>query len=897
MGHCHEPVDTHCVDCELPQMERNHYFTGKLLVERDFTDEQRYTMGKLRRHDLRLHGHGVVCGLKVTAHPNPSCQHRYVIVSPGTALDCCGREILVPREEPVDVLSLYLDAWRATHGADATPDATPRAFQLAIRYRECPTEPMPALFSDCGCDDAGCQPNRIHESYEFVVVTDPATHVDEPDLVTLDWEATLNLAGATHVVAGDKTIFVAAASTPDTVYAVDPAHGAVLHAQPFTGLAVAQIALSSDGQRLFALLGGGTDPALQVLDATDLSKPPLNTQAFTGAAIADLHLAAGPDGRLHVLDRGAKRVSSWAADIAGASPAAPAVFALPDAPDAIAVSPDGRYAFVAAGDTAHLHVVDTSGAGVVQTIDVGSGGTARPRALAAMPGGDGPNVALLDAANQQLFLVGWRPGAATPAARAPVLAAPLGGMDFPASAVVSAGGSRWLYLLETDAATKRSAVQALDTHAWILAQPTPFAPAVLAGTQAGELAASPDGRRLFVAYAGTGGGGGADPGGVAVLDVKGGDCDAIFARSLEGCAACTSEFEVLARVSPYTFDTPITAPTIDNLVDRRLLPSTDAIVEVVKCLLANCCGGGNGGTGPMGPPGPGVDSADAETVPAGTSASASYDAATRHLHFKIPAGADGLPGTPGTSVKTADAEDVPNGQPADASFNAATGNVHFKIPAGQRGADGQDGVVPLLKLPHVVGLNWTHHGLMKFNEAQERLRDGLLVVFDRAMWAETLNPQTVKLMFGTRTAADTQRSFDTTCWCEVACEVHPAWLDTMPHCGGSLPSDIKDTSTDKANGVRIVPMRNEKPAPFVPGTYRVVLEGDQILGREKVDVPDRLKEGQTVTVYPALDGNHLGPGLTGPGSRFKAPELQSPRCPTGDLAEGGAFLSWFSILD
>ena len=85
MGHCHEPVDTHCVDCELPQMERNHYFTGKLLVERDFTDEQRYTMGKLRRHDLRLHGHGVVCGLKVTAHPNPSCQHRYVVVSPGTA--------------------------------------------------------------------------------------------------------------------------------------------------------------------------------------------------------------------------------------------------------------------------------------------------------------------------------------------------------------------------------------------------------------------------------------------------------------------------------------------------------------------------------------------------------------------------------------------------------------------------------------------------------------------------------------------------------------------------------------------------------------------------------------------------------------------------------------------
>ena len=98
MGHCNEPVADTCVDCELPQLDRNHYFTGKLMVERDFTDEQRYTMGKLRRHNLRLHGHGVVCGLKVRPHANPSCRHQYVVVEPGTALDCCGREILVQHE-------------------------------------------------------------------------------------------------------------------------------------------------------------------------------------------------------------------------------------------------------------------------------------------------------------------------------------------------------------------------------------------------------------------------------------------------------------------------------------------------------------------------------------------------------------------------------------------------------------------------------------------------------------------------------------------------------------------------------------------------------------------------------------------------------------------------------
>ena len=86
-----------CVECDIPQLARNNYFTGKLLVERDFTDEQRYLLGKLRRHNQRLHGWGAVCGLKVK--PHPTCPDRFVIIEPGTAIDCCGREILVSREE------------------------------------------------------------------------------------------------------------------------------------------------------------------------------------------------------------------------------------------------------------------------------------------------------------------------------------------------------------------------------------------------------------------------------------------------------------------------------------------------------------------------------------------------------------------------------------------------------------------------------------------------------------------------------------------------------------------------------------------------------------------------------------------------------------------------------
>src|ERR1700684_2195281 len=88
-----------CVECDIPQLARNNYFTGKLLVERDFTDEQRYTMGKLRRHNQKLHGWGTVCGLKWKQDHTPACQSQYVVVEPGTAIDCCGREILLNCEE------------------------------------------------------------------------------------------------------------------------------------------------------------------------------------------------------------------------------------------------------------------------------------------------------------------------------------------------------------------------------------------------------------------------------------------------------------------------------------------------------------------------------------------------------------------------------------------------------------------------------------------------------------------------------------------------------------------------------------------------------------------------------------------------------------------------------
>ena len=108
-------VGRHCDECDTLQVARNHYFTGKLLLERDFTDEQRYMLGKLRRHNQYLHGAGISCGLEVSQHPNPACRSQYVIVSPGSAVDCCGHEILVTVDETVPFAELIADAWSGAH--------------------------------------------------------------------------------------------------------------------------------------------------------------------------------------------------------------------------------------------------------------------------------------------------------------------------------------------------------------------------------------------------------------------------------------------------------------------------------------------------------------------------------------------------------------------------------------------------------------------------------------------------------------------------------------------------------------------------------------------------------------------------------------------------------------
>jgi hypothetical protein len=78
---------------EAAVLVRNRYFDGRLLSVVDLEQEQRYQRDKHRRHNLLLHGVGIVRGLEVTVEQ--ASGGVAVVVTPGVAIGPDGEELLV----------------------------------------------------------------------------------------------------------------------------------------------------------------------------------------------------------------------------------------------------------------------------------------------------------------------------------------------------------------------------------------------------------------------------------------------------------------------------------------------------------------------------------------------------------------------------------------------------------------------------------------------------------------------------------------------------------------------------------------------------------------------------------------------------------------------------------
>src|SRR5687767_10575763 len=74
-----------------------HHVNGQLLMEEDFSDEQKYRLDMRRRLSQHMHTAGIVFGLDVIPGANKGT------VQPGMAIDAQGREIIV--ESATDLTS------------------------------------------------------------------------------------------------------------------------------------------------------------------------------------------------------------------------------------------------------------------------------------------------------------------------------------------------------------------------------------------------------------------------------------------------------------------------------------------------------------------------------------------------------------------------------------------------------------------------------------------------------------------------------------------------------------------------------------------------------------------------------------------------------------------------
>lgn len=140
-------------------LTRNRYFAGKLLTEQDLTTEQHYVREQVRLHNLHLHGWGIASGLNVSTTDD---QHG-IIVSPGTAIDRYGRQLVLNGSFAIELPSEH------------------RPWRLTLTYTERETDPIP---TPSGSDSV--QNSRIEEGIKISYETDNPCAPDEGDSSEVD---------------------------------------------------------------------------------------------------------------------------------------------------------------------------------------------------------------------------------------------------------------------------------------------------------------------------------------------------------------------------------------------------------------------------------------------------------------------------------------------------------------------------------------------------------------------------------------------------------------------------------------------------------------------------------------------------------------------------------------
>jgi hypothetical protein len=635
---------------DLPQwplmpFARNNYFTGKMLLERDFRDEQAFHAEKLRWHQSRLHGTGVVCGLQVMHHHNANCRTRLVEIEPGGALDCAGHTILVTRRECFDVA-----AAPAVKKLWDSQDKQPHTLQIRIRYRECDAENVPVLYDECSSTEPRCEPNRIVETFEFDVLVDPppvqSCGCDPQYRWTNTWGPARAKVAVLHEASG-KVYVAVNDPTQAKLYQVSMQNGLVLKSLDVAH-SVKKLLIRPDGKTLYALLE--ESKGLLCVDTEKPQAQPLTlAPPFDRATFEDVALRH--DGQLMLIVKNNSDFKIGSVDVT--YPTTALTFQAHHSSTAseltsLTCSPSSDAYFAIEKSTsppslsilAGKHGANTPSAASLPSLSSGTNSNTKP----IVPAG----LLLLPGKNEEMLLVIDKTSAigvhAVSISQNTVLASIA--TDKPALAIAASPDGTMLHVLTKDG------LQGIPLNLALEGQSPSGNPPVKLGFEPSGLLPTSDGRGLLAPFVHKDSNNHEIPvsGGLAVLEIASTDCEELLWKSQEHCACCDEQdWLVLATIKNYQVgdelldqETPSSDPPhdrtgniarIDNRSDRRVLPSVETLAEMFQCLASRTQQGSPGPAGPQGPTG--------EKGPAGPQGPAGEKGPAG------PAGQDGQPGRDG----------------------------------------------------------------------------------------------------------------------------------------------------------------------------------------------------------------------------------------------------------
>lgn len=174
-----------CADdsCALVCMERPQFFYGQVLNDQDLNAVVDYTRQRLALRRF-YEGWGVVSGLQAYLTAQPMT----VVVRPGSALDCCGNDIVLCEPLYVDLSGVLPDTGKCltAEAEKYLVSINTLAIDLYITHRETLTDPRTSL-TRCSSAELQCEYSRLREggSIRLECRINPPTVPDEH--VSDDW--------------------------------------------------------------------------------------------------------------------------------------------------------------------------------------------------------------------------------------------------------------------------------------------------------------------------------------------------------------------------------------------------------------------------------------------------------------------------------------------------------------------------------------------------------------------------------------------------------------------------------------------------------------------------------------------------------------------------------------